>query len=221
MKHSLRIAARVAEIGVRNVWRNPKRTAFTVAAVAVGLWSALALSALARGLNRQMVVDAVNDMTGHVQLHAPGYLDDPTVQRSMPPLDAALREALARPDITAYASRVRVPAVVMSERDSAGVTFFGIQPEREVGLSFIPDTVASGRYLEDSGDEGIIIGAALARKLETGLGKRVVLMSEGVNGAIADRGFRVVGLYRAQVEGTEKAYAFTGLHTAQAMLGLG
>lgn len=132
-----------------------------------------------------------------------------------------LAEALGAGDVVAWGARVRVPAVVASERESAGVTLVGIEPQREKGLSFIPDAVTEGRYLAAPDDEGLLLGRKLAERLETGLGRRVVLMSQDVDNRVADRGFRVVGIFDTQPQQMEEAYVFIGRATAQQLLKMG
>jgi ABC-type lipoprotein release transport system permease subunit len=66
-----------------------------------------------------------------------------------------------------------------------------------------------------------VIGHKLAETLETGLGKRVVLMSQDPDNDIADRGFRVVGLFSADVESYEEQYVFGGKKTIQQLLRVG
>jgi ABC-type lipoprotein release transport system permease subunit len=87
-------------------------------------------------------------------------------------------------------------------------------------LSLIGEPVVEGRALESIDDDGIVIGRRMAEKLETRVGKRIVVMSQNKNKEVADRGFRIVGLYRAELESTETAYVFTGRKTAQKLLGL-
>ncbi len=205
----------------RNLWRQRRRTTIMLAAVALGVWSMVVLAALYRGLMEQQVRTEILSLTGHIQIHAPHFLDDPTVEHSMPAPDTMLRAALDNRDIVAWAPRVRVPAVVSSERESAGVVLVGIDPAAERGLSFIPDAVVAGRYLKDSDDQGLLLGRELAERLETGLGKRVVILSQDADNQIADRGFRVVGIFGAEGGNDETAFVFTGLHVAQGMLKLG
>jgi len=111
--------------------------------------------------------------------------------------------------------------VVASERESAGVTLIGIEPARERGLSFIAEAVHDGRYLESDDDPGLLLGRKLAERLETGLGRRVVVMSQDVHNQIADRGFRVVGIFDGSPEAMETGYLFVGRATLQQMLKLG
>jgi len=208
-------------IAWRNLWRNYRRTLIMLAAIAVGTWAMIWMTAMMRGMTEQMIKDAVDNLLGHVQIHAPGYRDDPSVVNSMPPPSTALRQVLDAPPVAAWAARVRVPAVIASERESLGVTLVGIDPAAERGLSFIADAVKQGRYLESAADHGIVIGAKLAERLETQLGRRVVLMSQDPHNTVVDRGFRIVGVFHAELEATETAYVFAGRSTIQQMLKMG
>lgn len=210
----------IATLGWRNLWRHPRRTLMILFALALGVWAMIALAAIVRGSMEQTLDKSILHLTGHVQVHLAAFRDDPVIEhRFVPP--PALETALAGADVTAWAQRVRVPGVIASERESAGVTLVGIEPERERGLSFIPGAVTEGRYLDSAGEPGLLLGRRLAERLETGLGRRVVLMSQDVDNRVADRGFRVVGIFDTQPRQMEEAYVFIGRATAQRMLRLG
>ncbi len=204
----------------RNLWRHKRRTLMILFAFALGVWSMIVIAAITRGSMEQQLDKSILNLTGHIQLHAPGFRDDPVVQHRLAPPGAGLVEVLGGREVTAWASRVRVPAVISSERESAGVTLVGLDPVRERGLSFIATAVTEGRYLESADDPGLLLGRKLAERLETGLGRRVVLMSQDVNNQVGDRGFRVVGLFDTQPQQMEEAYVFIGRASAQAMLKL-
>ena len=208
----------VVTLAWRNLWRHTRRTLMILFAFALGVWSMVVIASISRGSMEQSLDKSILNLTGHIQLHAPGYRDDPAIEYRFAQPGADLREALAGRDIIAWASRVRIPAVVASERESAGVTLVGIDPERERGLSFIPDAITEGRFLESPDDPGVVLGRKLAERLETGIGKRVVLMSQDVNNRIGDRGFRVVGLFDTLPQQTEEAFVFIGRATAQQTL---
>lgn len=204
----------------RNLWRYPRRTTIILLAIAIGVWSMLSISALMRGMVEQQVNDAIRNLVAHISIHAPGYRDDPVIEHSMLPPNDNLLNLLNNENVKGWATRVRVPAVVRSERESMGVTLVGIDPPQEQGLSFIADAVTEGRYLQNIDDKGIILGRKLVEQLETRLGKRVVLMSQNYANEIGERGFRVVGIFDANMEGTETQFAFVGRQVAQKMLGM-
>ncbi len=208
----------VVTLAWRNLWRHTRRTLMILFAFALGVWSMVVIAAITRGSMEQQLDNSILTLTGHIQLHAPGYRDDAVIDYRFAPPDAVLRAVLDGSDVTAWASRVRVPAVVASERESAGVTLVGIDPVRERGLSFIPDAITDGRYLESPDDQGLLLGRKLAERLETGLGRRVVLMSQDVRNQVGDRGFRVVGIFDTQPQQTEEAFVFIGRTAAQKML---
>lgn len=204
----------------RNLWRNRRRTLVILFALVLGVWAMVVTAAFMRGINNQLFDDAIDNLTGHLQIHAKGYLDDPVIEHSLS-LSENVRAALDDKEIAMIGSRIRVPAVIASERDSAGVVLVGISPEDEDGLSFISEAVSDGRYLKDANDQGILIGRKLAERLETKLGRRVVVMSQNRENDVADRGFRIAGVFDTSLEATETAFIFMGRDTAKELLDLG
>ena len=217
----LTVTAMLITIAWRNIWRNYRRSMIMLGAIAVGVWAMIWLTAVMRGMVEQMITDSIENLTGHVQIHAPGYRDDPSIDNSMPAPSAALTQALEDPAVTTWSTRVRVPAVVSSERESVGVTLVGIAPQRERGLLFLPKTISQGRYLHSVQDDGIVIGKKLAERLDTHLGWRIVVMSQDPDNNIVDRGFRIVGIFDTELEAMETGYVFTGLKAAQTFLKMG
>ena len=204
----------------RNLWRNNRRTLIMMLAISVGVWAMIFMTALMRGMVDQMLKEGINALPGHVQVHHPAYRDDPSIENSMEQPGPAFSAALQHPEVTAWSSRVRVPAMISSERDNRGVTLLGVDPASEIALGFDPDSIIEGRFLESPGDNGLVIGRKLLQRLETDLGKRVVVMSQDPDNNIADRGFRVVGVYKAKLTATEEAFVYAGRDTVQALLGL-
>jgi ABC-type lipoprotein release transport system permease subunit len=175
----------------RNLWRNYRRTLIMLAAITVGVWAMIFMAAMMRGMTDQIVENTLNTLPGEVQLHHLDYRRD------------------------------RVPAVLASERDSRGVVLLGINPAAEAALGSLPHEIIAGRFLDSVDDRGVVLGASLARRLETELGKRVVLMSQDPDNNVADRGARVVGIYKARLEGAEDVFVYSGLTATQGMLGIG
>ena len=216
--HMIGILTRLAW---RNLWRNHRRTLIMLLAIVLGTWAMIFMTALMRGMVSQMVADGISALPGHVQAHHPDYRDDPSIANLIGVSDSELIERFDTAGFEGFSTRVRVPAVVTSEYDSRGVTLLGIDPARERGMIFVDYDEVEGRFLESVDDSGVVIGHKLARTLDTGVGKRIVLMSQDPDNDVADRGFRVVGLFNANVEAFEETYVFAGKQTIQNMLGVG
>ena len=205
----------------RNIWRNPRRTIVILVAVIIGVWSMVLLGALMRGIAVGMIKNGIATLTGHIQIHHKSYRDDPTIENSIADtqvVEKTLNELL--PPGTHWSSRVRVNAIVNNARHSSGVTMVGIDPLAEAKVSFIGTAISRGRYIEPNDFNGIVIGEALLEKFETKIGHKLVLMSQDTNQEIASRSFHIVGVFRAEMESTEKQFVFVNRAAAQKMLKL-
>ena len=211
----------ISKLAWRNLWRNYRRTLIMLLAIALGVWAMIFMTALLRGMVDDMVKQGINTLPGHVQIHALAYRDDPSVTHSMPAPDQNLLEVLNGSQVKAWSSRIKVPAMISSEYESRGVQLLGVNPEGELTLGFSPDDIVEGRFLAGSDDRGIVVGRKLLQRLETRLGKRVVLMSQDPDNTIAEGGFRVVGVFRAELENREESFVYAGRDVVQAMLGIG
>jgi ABC-type lipoprotein release transport system permease subunit len=211
----------VATLAWRNLWRNYRRTLIILTTITLGVWSMIFMSALMRGMVDEIVRNGLETLPGEVQIHAPAFRRDPSVVNSMAMPGGELLHTLGESPIVAWAARVRVPAVISSERDSRGVVLLGVDPTAEAALGSAPDNLIEGRFLQSVDDKGVVIGASLAKRLETSLGKRIVLMSQNPANDVADRGARIVGIYKARLPGTEDIYVYAGRAVMQKMLDIG
>lgn len=213
----------VFRIAWRNLWRNHRRSLIMLSAIALGLWGMIWMTALMRGIVDQMIDSSIKTLSGHIQIHATGYLDDPSIEYLVPSLDKspALQSLLDSDDVVAWSQRIRVPAVIRSERDVLAVTLVGIDPAREKGLSFIGNSVTEGDDLSSVNDKKLLVGKKLLERLETKLDRRVVLMSQDPENNVAERGFRIGGMFDTDLEATETGYVFAGLETVRKMLDMG
>lgn len=212
------LAGIVVKLAWRNLWRNPRRTLIMLAAVVIAVWAMIFITAFQRGMVNEMVRDGIRALPGHVQIHHPAFGDDPSVASLMTAPSERLRVALNNDAVVAWTSRVKVPAVITSERDSRGVTLIGIEPGEERKLSFVADDIDAGRFLEGVDDSGIVVGRKMVENLETDLGKRIVVMSQNPDNEIVDRGFRIVGIFDSSITSYEERMVFAGRETVQAML---
>ena len=92
----------------RNVWRNGRRTAIALIAVALGLALMLLFDGMMGGAKQAVYGNMVRLQGGNVQVHAPGYREK-AGQLPLYPLaeaDVALQAALARPHVTAASLRI-------------------------------------------------------------------------------------------------------------------
>jgi len=205
----------------RNLWRNHRRTLIMLLAIAIGVWAMIFMTALMRGMVDEMIRDGIDSLPGYVQIHHADFRDDPSIDNSIQAPGPELLSALENPAVAGWTSRVRVPAMISSERDSRGITLLGVDPAGEIALGFDLDNMVEGRFLENPEDKGLVVGRKLLERLETGLGKRVVVMSQDPENNVADRGFRIVGVYKASLESQEEMFVYGGRSNIQSLVKMG
>lgn len=210
----------LAPLAWRNLWRNPRRTVITLFVVSVGLWSILAMASFITAWAQSSRDATLRLLLAQGQIHAEGYLDNPNINRLMEPPNVALLAALNVADVSNWAARLELPAVVRSEYKTLPVTVVGVLPESELRISSVPEKLVQGRYLSGPADDGAVIGLNLAKRLKTALGRRVILMITAEDGWLEERSFDVVGIYDADTA-FEDTYVFTGQTAMQEMVGVG
>ena len=204
----------------RNLWRNHRRTYIMLGAISIGVWAMIFMTALMRGMVDDLLNQGIRNLPGHIQIQHPEFLDDPSVVNNISEPGGDLLVALNQAGIKRWATRIKVPAVIASERETRGINLLGVEPDAEADITGIPAQITEGRFLESNQDKGVVIGAKLAQRLETRLGKRVVVMSQDPENNISERGFRVVGIYRAELPGLEEFNVYAARDTLQKLLNI-
>ena len=208
--------AKIGQLAWRNLWRQRRRNLTMLVALSFAVMGVIFLNAFLRGMTAQMADGAINSMVGHVKVLQPGYRDDPGIARSFV-LESEWSPEIPAGQLQGWARRVRVPAVIMSERETRGIEFIGIDPAQE-SISFVADWTIEGEQLEGPGDRRILVGRSLAEQLETAAGRRLVIVTQGADGRSREAGYRIAGLYQSEHSALEKFHVFTGIEAAQALL---
>lgn len=205
----------------RNLWRHARRTAVILFAVIVGVWAMVFFSAFMRGMMVDMVRQNTSNLTGHIQIQAPGYFENPVIENRITDF-ASVQKVVSEvvPEGAKWTARLRIGGMIRSSRGAFGASLVGIVPNEEIGVSFIGRAELEGEGLE-AGENGILVGQALLEKLEARIGHRLVVDAQGSNGEIVSRAFKIVGVFHGQLEAVEKQFVFCKRAELQEMLGVG
>ncbi len=168
----------------------------------------------------QMIETAIATELGHLQVHAPGFEQNPQLRFRLPDGGRAAMDALeGRPEVSAYARRVRGEGLISSPRANAGVRVLGIDPGAEARVSSVAGTVVRGAYL-DGEERRVLLGEELARRLRVDVGSKVVLSVQDLSGDLTGEAFRVGGLFRSASGEIDRTTVFVRLAESQQLLGL-
>jgi len=185
----------VFRLAWRNLWRQPRRTWLTTGAMMFSNMLLVFMISLQFGMYGLMIDNTLQAFTGHLQIQAPGYIDDKKMRQTV--ADIVPLAELLRAEFPAENTAARATAfgLVSSEERSYGIAVFGVEPEFEPGVSTIPGLITEGRFLGENDAAEIIIGAALARNLRVGLGDELTLLGSGRDGSFAAAVVSIVGIF--------------------------
>ncbi len=205
----------------RNLWRNKRRSLIMLGAIVAGLWGLIMVYGADNGMAMGMVNITVMSHTAHIQVHAPGYFENPELKLSLSRPEEIIKKAKTAAYVKAAAPRVKANSMIMIARGSAGVNLVGIDRRREAEVSTIDDSIIEGRYLKPEDKNKILIGESLAEKLKIGLDKKLVIYTRDSEKDRKALGFRVAGIYETGTRSVDRFMAFVPLKTLQKDLKLG
>lgn len=182
----------------RNLWRQPKRTLLTTGAMVFSNVLLVFMISLQVGMYGLMVENGLKVFTGHLQVQAPGYIDDAKMRLVVP--DAvALAGRLRELDGVSAAARGSTFALASSEDRTYGMAVMGVEPDHEADVSSLPGLIGAGRYLEQADAAEIVIGQRLARNLKVNVGDELTLLGSGLDGSFAATVVTIAGLFETGI----------------------
>jgi len=185
----------IAKLAWRNIWRNLRRTLITLSAVTFGLASVILFMGFTDGFHTQWLANYVRAYTGHIQVHAAGYHDDPELTNAIQDPGRAMSIIKTAEGVEQATTHIETEGLASTAESSAGVLIRGIDPESEDRITHVRERLIRGEYLSP-GDKGALIGHKLSKKLDAGVGDKIVLMTQDSMGTLSAELFRVRGVFK-------------------------
>ena len=212
----------LATMAWRNLWRNRRRTAITLAAIVFGVFLSVLMMAMQDRNWADMIRLAARLGAGHVTLQHPEYLDSPTLTRPVEATGELRRLAADDPRVMRVVERITGFNMLSTARENIGAGFIAVSPEEEdeETLSLL-EAVVEGEFFESSADGGIILGAKLAANLDVELGSKVVYTLTDREGEIVSGLARVSGLIETGSPSVDGGICLLPIDAVRELIGYG
>jgi ABC-type lipoprotein release transport system permease subunit len=184
----------------------------TVAAMTLALTVMILYAGMMAGYLEGMERNILELEVGDLQIFPLEYRDDPSIYTRIANPEVIL-ESLAAEGFNATA-RLLAYGMAAAGNASAGVSFRGIDIERDARVSLIHREVQSGRWLDRDDPRGVVLGSRLARMLDVDPGAELVVLTQAADGSMAYDLYRVRGVLRSVGDETDR----TGVFMAQEAL---
>ena len=207
-----------AQMALRSLFRNPRRSLITASATAFGLAAYLFLYGFADGFFEQMVRNSTQQLSGHVQVMAKGHDVDLAPNLRIDNVSERLKTLADEPDVQAAAPRILLKGMVANPKTSQPVELVGVAPEQERQVTELARYMVEGRYVQDDG-KGIVIGRKLADELDARLNDKLVVTVQQASGDLASGAYPIDGIYRTGSDLFDSEYVFVNIAQARQLVG--
>ncbi len=206
--------AYIASMATRNIWRNRRRTLITAASIMFAAMLTISLTSAETGMWEDMLQSVVDQSTGHIQVQAPGYFDEPTLDHTF---------SLSSEEMDAIRSHTRVLSVnprlesfILAANDdrTRPAIVFGVEPDSEADMTGLDRKVTEGEYFTDREDQGVLLGKLFAARMGFSPGDSVVFLGQGYRGAMAVGILPVRGIVDLPIRELDNQSVFMTLNTA-------
>ncbi|MGQ8338166.1 ABC transporter permease [Sunxiuqinia sp. A32] len=179
----------------RNIWRNRRRTAITIASIFFGVLLSTFMTSMQEGTYSKMIDNVVGLYSGYIQIHHPEYWEEKTIDHTFTPTDSIDMAINQLPAVKSTVPRLESFALMSFEENTKGAAVIGIDPTKENQMTNLSNWIVEGSYLE-SNDNGILLAVNLAKNLGVTVNDTLVLLSQGYHGASAAGLFPVRGILK-------------------------
>ena len=199
----------------RNIWRNPRRTFLTVAAIAFASLLLVFMISFQFGSYETMINTSVKIQAGHVQIQTEGYQDKKEIRLAVRN-PQAINHILAQiPEVQSYTSRATAFALVSSRDRTYGTLVIGIDPVQEAKVSTLGNLIREGQYLAAGDVDQALIGKLLAKNLHVKTGDELTILGQGRDGSIAAAIVQIKGTYSSGLDDFDRSAIHIPLQTFQ------
>ncbi|MBN2662862.1 MAG: ABC transporter permease [Bacteroidales bacterium] len=130
------------KIAWRNLWRNKRRTLITVSSIFFAVFFAILMRSFQIGTYSHMIDNIVTKFSGHLQIQDVEYLDNQSIDYSIPFTDSLINILNNNTDVEFYFPRIQSGALSSSGENSKFAVIMGVDYQKENELIDFYENIA-------------------------------------------------------------------------------
>ncbi len=213
------------QIAIRNVMRNKRRTAITLAALLVGVSVMVSIRGALNGLQRSLVQNVVSGQTGAIQVHRAGFLKNvlsSPLSLDMPQDADFEKKLLSVPHVKAVSPRILFAGMINVADQTIFLGVQAIDPIREFQVVPLRQATMGDKGLMESGK--VLDAMVVTEQLQGALqGSKVpkdapaAILAPDKDGALSGENVTLTGVMKLNMPG-EKKVGMVHIGVAQRLL---
>lgn len=185
----------IFKLAWRNLWRNKRRTAITLASVFFAVILATLMMSIKYGVYKNMTEAMVASYTGFVQVHADGYWESKSINDAFVLTDSLSNKIKANPKVTGMVERIEGFVLSATDSTTKGAMVVGTDPVAEMQMTHMHERVVEGEYLNPA-DQAVMVGQGLADYHHVSVGDTIILLGQGYHGSNAAGKYPIKGIIK-------------------------
>lgn len=208
----------IFKIAFRNTFRQKRRTILTGLAMVVGFTLLSLTIGLSDGAYGNIITMFTRNRIGHIQVHREGYLDKPSLYKTIDDLSAVGEVIQSTAGVEAWTPRVYGAGLGSVGEKSTAIQIIGVDVARETEATRFDQKVVEGNTLAETPSQEAVIGKGLAKIVAATVGSEIVIVSQGADGSIANDVYKIVGIVESGDDATDRVGCYLHIEDAQELL---
>ena len=206
------------KIAFRNIFRQKRRTVLTALAMIVGFTLSSVFIGWSDGAYSDIISMFTRNRIGHIQVHHTGYLDKPSLYDVIDSYESIGEKIAGVEGVEAWTPRIYSAGLGSVGDKTMGVQIIGVDVGREVRATRFDQKITSGAIFSETAAREAILGVGLARILKADVGDKIVLVTQGTDGAIANDLYTIIGIAESGDKATDRMVCYLHIDDAQDLL---
>ena len=209
----------ILKIAFRNTLRQKRRTILTGLAMIVGFTLLSLTIGLSDGAYGNIITMFTRNRIGHIQVHREGYLDKPSLYKTIDNASAVGQVIHGIAGVEAWTPRLYGAGLGSVGEKSTAVQIIGVDVARETEATRFDKKVVEGSTLSETPSHEAVIGKGLAKIVAATIGSEIVIVSQGADGSIANDLYKIIGIVESGDDITDRVACYLHIEKAQGIAG--
>ena len=179
---------------VRSLARHTRRSILSVAGIGLGCGVCLLLVSFVRGEGEMMMRAAARSGAGHLRVVPAQWVQTREADLRLADGPRLVDKLRGRAGFEAVAPHARTDGLLGFGTRTAGVQMVGVDPQVEPALNRLVREVTRGRYLKPGERGAVVVGKAIADRLDVAVDDDLMVTVSGQGGEMRSAMLRIVGL---------------------------
>jgi len=210
----------IIKIAQRSIWRNKRRTLISLFSIVIATGIPTFFVCVAWGFYGALVDDVTRLMAGHVTYEHVEYRNSPSNDLWVNNIELINGILNNNANVESTKQLINLQGVAYTAKGSVGVSLMGIEPSKEIFISFLPESIVAGEYLSPGDGRWVIVGNKLADRLNIKVGKKFVFTTNNINGELVEDLFRVKGIFETGSKQIDGHFVQSDINFARIIAGM-